>query len=95
MVPFETLQIAQIQIAKAKVPIAVVFRQLDRPCRNFFTLCIELALLAVTRLADPKGLARHPDTNAALLDCLDGHLRTSGVYGLTTFFLELPTRSRP
>jgi hypothetical protein len=32
----------------------------------------------VTRLANPKCLARYPNTNAALHDQFDGHLLASG-----------------
>ena len=77
----------------AKAPIAVVIRQLDQPSCNFFILCIKLSLVAVTRLTDPKGLAGHPNANAALLDCFDGHLLTSG--WPHHFFLEPTKRSRP
>jgi hypothetical protein len=31
VVPFEALQVAHIQIAKAKAPVAVVVRQIDQP----------------------------------------------------------------
>jgi hypothetical protein len=78
VVPFKTLKVEQTQIAKAKAPIAVVVRQLDQPRCNFFILYIELALVAVTRLADPKGLACHSDANATFLDCFHGHILSSG-----------------
>ena len=78
MVPFEALQVTLIQIAKAKAPVAVVIRQLDQPRCHFLILYIELALVAVARLADPECLAGHPNTNAPLLDCFHGHLLTSG-----------------
>ena len=94
MIPLKTLQVAKKQIAKAKAPVTVVVRQLDKSRCNFFILCIELSLVAVTRLADLKGLARQPDTNAALLDCFGGHLLTSG-WPQHTFFLEPPKLSRP
>jgi hypothetical protein len=67
----------RVQAAQAKAPIAVVGRQLDQSRCNHFIVCIELALAAVARLAEPKCLERHPNTNAALLDCFDGHLLAS------------------
>ncbi len=77
MIRINTLQDAQIQIAKAKAPIAVVDRQLDKPSCNFFILCIKLSLAEVTILADLKGLTCHSDANAARLDCFEGHLLAS------------------
>lgn len=76
MVPFKNLQGAQIQKTKAKATIAVVVRPLDQPRCNYFILCVELALVAITRLTDTKDLVRQSDTNAALLDCFDGHRLT-------------------
>ena len=57
MFPLETLQIVQIQIAKAKAPVAVVVGQLDQPRCNFFILFVELALVAVIIRIDLKGLS--------------------------------------
>ena len=93
MVPFKSLQVAQIRITKAKTPVAVVVSQLDQPRCHFLILCIELELVTVTRLTDPECLAGHPNANSALLDCFDGHLLRRD--GLTTFFLEPPRQSRP
>ena len=63
MVPLESLEVSQVQIAKAKAPIAVVVGQFDQPGCNRFIIWIELTFVAVARLADPKGLASHSDTD--------------------------------
>jgi hypothetical protein len=90
--PFEALQVAKVQIAKAKAPIVVIVRQLDQPRCNFFILCVELLLVAVTRLADPRGKACHPIQMTRSLTALIAiSLRRDG---LTNLLLEPPIRSR-
>ena len=71
MVPFETLQVAQIQIANTQASVVVVARQLVQQSYNFFIRCIKFALVEVARLTDPKRLASHTKTNASLIDCFD------------------------
>ena len=55
----------------------------------------ELSLVAVTRLAEPKWLARHPNTNASLLNCFDGHLLASGLYNITSALQGYSLQSNP
>lgn len=74
MAPAETLHVAQIQLAQAKAPIAVVIRQADQPVGNFFILSVLLGLAALAGLADPKCWAGHCDGDTALLNCVLGHL---------------------
>jgi hypothetical protein len=60
VIPFEATDVAQIQVAQAKAPAAVVIRQKDKPVGHCFVFGIESALVAITRFADPKCLAGHP-----------------------------------
>ena len=92
VVQFETLQVKQIQVAKAKTPVAVVISQLDQPCCNLFILCIKLARLAVTIIAVLKCSGDYPNTKAPFLDCFHGNLLTSK--WPHHFFLASRIRSR-
>ena len=47
VVPFEALDVAQIQVTQAKAPVAMVVRQPQQPVGHFGILSIELALVAV------------------------------------------------
>jgi len=90
----ELFRANQLKIAKAKAPIAIVIRQLDQPRCNFFILCIELALVGVTRLTNTKclGHATRIHMPCSLTDFMTISLCRDG---LTALFQKPPRRSRP
>ena len=68
MVPFEALDVTQIQIAKTKTPVAMVVGQPNQPIGYFIVLSIALALVAIasslmpnatqaTRMQTPRSVA--------------------------------------
>ena len=56
MVPFEILDVAQIQVTQAKAPVAMVVRQPQQKVGYSGILSIEFALVAIARLTDTKCL---------------------------------------
>jgi len=74
MVPFKPFDITQIQVAKAKAPIAMVIGQSDQPIGHLIVLSIELTLEAVARLAGAERHKGNPYANASICDHLLGHL---------------------
>ena len=93
VVPFKPFDITQIQVAKAKAPVAMVICYPNQPSGHLIVLSIELTLVAVARLADAKRHTGNPYANASICDHLLGHLPLLRD-GLTTFFREPPTRSQ-
>jgi len=77
VIPSKTLDVTQVQVANAKAPIAMAIRQSDQPVDYFMILSIELALVAVARLADAKSLASNPYANTPLCYRLLGHFSSA------------------
>src|SRR5690606_25200523 len=74
VVPAKPLDVAQVQEAKAKPPVAIGRGQPHQPVRNPGVLLAGLRLVAVTGLADLERLAGMPDIGAPALDRSPGHL---------------------
>ncbi len=74
MVPFEALDVMQIQIAQAKSPAAVVIGQFDQPVCHLLVISIELALVPVEGLADSKCHTGDTSAHTLLRNHLVGHL---------------------
>ena len=60
VVPLVALDVAQVQVAQAKAPVAVVVRQAQQPVSDLLILDIVLGLVPIARLAHAKYLARCP-----------------------------------
>ena len=74
VVPFIAFDVAQIQKAQPKAPRLAIGRQTHQPIRDLSVLIVELALIAIARLADLKRAARQRDADRLALDCVHGHL---------------------
>jgi len=57
VIPFETLAVARVQIAKTEAPVSMVVCQFDQPIFHLIVISIELALEAIAGLADAKRIA--------------------------------------
>jgi hypothetical protein len=57
VVPFEALDVAQVQEAQAEAPVALVVRQPYQPVGDDAVLRVQLGLVAIAGLADVKCLA--------------------------------------
>jgi hypothetical protein len=60
VIPFEPLDVTQIQIAKTEAPVSVVVGQTDQPSYRFIVLSIEFTLVALEMLADAKCYTGNP-----------------------------------
>ena len=54
VVPFKTLDVTQVQIAKTEAPVAMLVGQSNQPSGHFVVLSIELALVEIAGLVDAK-----------------------------------------
>ena len=61
VIPSEASNIAQVQEAKAKAPIAVVVRQAQQPLGDLIVLNVATSHIAIAGLADLKRLAGSPN----------------------------------
>ena len=61
VVPFEALDVAQVQEAQPKAPVALVVRQPHQPVGNEDVFRVQLGLVAITGLADAECLTRQLD----------------------------------
>ena len=57
MVPLEAFDVTQIKISKTKAPRSIARRKPEQPVCNNSILITELALIAITGLANRKKLA--------------------------------------
>ena len=73
-VPAEVLHVAQVKVAQAKTLAVFVVREPHKPVGNLLVLSVELGLVAVAGLTDGKNCACQPNSHAALLNHLFGHL---------------------
>src|SRR5690606_27793830 len=74
VVPAKAFDVAQVQEAQAKSPIAIRRGQTHQPVGDPGVLFASLGLVAVARLADLEGLAGMPDAGAPAFDRSSGHL---------------------
>src|SRR5690606_9615635 len=70
----KAFDVAQVQEAQAKSPIAIRRGQTHQPVGDPGVLFASLGLVAVARLADLEGLAGMPDAGAPAFDRSSGHL---------------------
>jgi hypothetical protein len=61
VVPFEALDVAQVQEAQPEALVALVVCQPHQPVSNEDVFCVQLGLVAIARLADVKCLACQAD----------------------------------
>jgi hypothetical protein len=61
VVPFETLDVAQMQVATTEAPRLLCRRQCHQPIRYQFVLIAQLRLIPIAGLADVERPARKPD----------------------------------
>src|SRR3546814_7254907 len=74
VVPAQALDVAEVQEAQAKPPIAIRRGQPHQPVGDPGILLPRLGLVAVAGLADLEGLAGMPDAGASAFDRGSGHL---------------------
>src|SRR3546814_9047835 len=74
VVPAQALDVAEVQEAQAKPPIAIRRGQPHQPVGDPGILLARLGLVAVAGLADLEGLAGMPDAGASAFDRGSGHL---------------------
>src|SRR5690606_1312254 len=74
VVPAIAFNVAQVQIAQAKPPVALVRREPNQPVGDLRVLGAELGLVAVARFADRKRHAGQAHADAALGNRDFGHL---------------------
>jgi hypothetical protein len=77
VIPFEILDVAQVQIAKTKAPVSMVVGQFDQPICHLIVLSIALTLVAIAGLADSKCHTGYPDTNTSTCYLPLGHLSSA------------------
>ena len=73
VIPFEPLDVTQIQTSKTEAPVAMVVDQSEQTSGHFIVLTIELAVVAVARLADAKRFAGNTTTRVSFLVRSLGH----------------------
>ena len=78
MVPAKVLDVAQVQKAQSKSPIAVVVGHTDQPIGNLVILRLQLRLIPITGLADAKRITSPFDRHAVLNHRPSGHLSSPG-----------------
>src|SRR3546814_17654636 len=74
VVPAQALDVAEVQEAQAKPPIAIRRGKPHQPVGDPGILLARLGLVAVAGLADLEGLAGMPDAGASAFDRGSGHL---------------------
>lgn len=77
-IPAVALDVAQVQIAQAKAPVALIARQSYQPVRNFIVLGTLLGFVPISSLADGEDLAGQSNRRPFALHSLLGHLAAAG-----------------
>ena len=74
VVPSKASDVAQVQVAQPKAPVAVVVRQADQPIGDLLVFGVALGFVAVAGLADGEDVAGQPYADATLSHYFFGHL---------------------
>jgi len=54
VIPFQAIDVTQLQLAKIKTPASTVIRQSDQPIGHFIIVSAAFALLAIAKFSDAK-----------------------------------------